>query len=163
MANDDALRTLNAAAPDEARRMLGACCGAARWVDAMLAARPFSSMEAMHEAARACWRAVDRAGVLEAMSHHPRIGDLASASATDAREQAGAATAEAAIKAALVEGNRAYEARYGHIYLVCATGKSGAELLAILQSRLQNDPDTELRVAATEQEKITALRLDKLR
>jgi 2-oxo-4-hydroxy-4-carboxy-5-ureidoimidazoline decarboxylase len=162
MAND-ALRALNAAAPDEARALLGACCGATRWIDAMLAARPFSSMAAMHEAARASWRAVDRAGVLEAMSHHPRIGDLESASATDAREQAGAASAEDAIKAALVDGNRAYEARYGHIYLVCATGKSGAELLSILQSRLQNDPDTELRVAAAEQEKITALRLDQLR
>ncbi len=161
--SSDALRALNAATPDEARKMLATCCGTARWVDAMLALRPFGSTEAMHAAACDSWRAMDRAGVLEAMSHHPRIGDLERASASDAREQAGAASADDAIKAAIAEGNRAYEARFGNIYLVCATGKSGAELLAILRSRLQNDPDTELRVAAAEQEKITALRLDKLR
>jgi 2-oxo-4-hydroxy-4-carboxy-5-ureidoimidazoline decarboxylase len=96
------------------------------------------------------------------MSHHPRIGDTRAASAAEAGEQAGAARAEDAVKAAIAEGNRAYEARFGFIYLVCASGKSGAELLAILRERLENDPETELGVAAGEQAKITALRLDKL-
>jgi 2-oxo-4-hydroxy-4-carboxy-5-ureidoimidazoline decarboxylase len=117
----------------------------------------------MHAAAQSSWRALERSDVLEAMSHHPRIGDLERASAADAREQAGAASADDAIKAALVDGNRAYEARYGYIYLVCASGKTGAELLQILRARLENDPKAELLVAAREQEKITSLRLEKLR
>ena len=84
---DEGLRALNEAALDDARGMLGACCGATRWVDAMLAARPFSSRAAMHEAARASWRGIDRAGVLEAMSHHPRIGDLKSEASREATRE----------------------------------------------------------------------------
>jgi 2-oxo-4-hydroxy-4-carboxy-5-ureidoimidazoline decarboxylase len=159
----EALHALNAATPEQARAMLVSCCGSVRWVDAMLSARPFSSVEALHEAAQKFWRNLSREDLLEAMSHHPRIGERAGASQSDLREQAGAMSADDQIKVAMVEGNRAYEARFGHIYLVCATGKSGAELLAILQSRLQNDLATELAVAAAEQEKITALRLDKLK
>ena len=158
----DRLGELNAAPYGVARAWLAACCGAARWLDAVLAARPFRSVAALHEAAERSWRGLERADVLEAMSHHPRIGDAARASATEAGEQAGAARAGDDVKARLAEGNRAYEARFGHIYLVCASGKSGAELLAILHARLANDPETELRVAAGEQEKITRLRLERL-
>src|SRR5688572_22901949 len=156
------LGALNAASSDEARGWLAGCCGARRWVDGMLAARPFASVEAVHAAAERVWRSLGRDDVLEAMSHHPRIGDTARASAREAGEQAGAARADDAVKAAIAEGNRRYEGRFGHIYLVCASGKSGEELLAILRARLDNDPATELAVAAGEQEKITRLRLDKL-
>ena len=136
---------------------LAFACGSSRWVELMR-----GEHADLHAAADAAFDRLGDADILEAMSHHPRIGDLARASASDAKEQAGAATADDTIKAALVEGNRAYEAHFGFIYLVCATGKTGAELLAILRTRLANDRATEITVAAEEQRKITHLRIDKL-
>ena len=156
------LARINDASPEEARRALMSCCGSRRWVEAMLTARPFASVDALHAAATRHWRALGREDVLEAMSHHPRIGEGHAAAAREAAEQAGAMNAEGGIQAAIADGNRAYEAHFGHIYLVCASGKSGQELLEILQGRLANDPDTELGVAAGEQEQITRLRLDQL-
>jgi 2-oxo-4-hydroxy-4-carboxy-5-ureidoimidazoline decarboxylase len=155
------LAQLNAATADEARRLLGGCCGARRWVEAMLGERPFGSVDAVHAAAERHWRALGRDDLFDAMSHHPRIGASA-APPREASEQAGARSADAEVKAALAEGNVAYEARFGHIYLVCASGKSGTELLELLRARLRNDPETELAIAAAEQGKITHLRLDKL-
>ena len=106
---------------------------------------------------------------LEAFAAHPRIGDLdalrkkfASTANWCAGEQAGVAAADEAVLTALADGNRAYEARFGYIFIVCATGKSAAEMLAILTARLANDPEVELKVATAEQAKITRLRLEKL-
>ena len=139
---------------------LAFACGSSRWVALMRGEH--ADRTALHVAADAAFAKLEDVDILEAMSHHPRIGDLARASASDAKEQAGAARADDAIKAALVEGNRAYEARFGFIYLVCASGKTGTELLEILRARLTNDPASELAVAAEEQRKITHLRIDKL-
>src|SRR5262249_25549324 len=108
--------------------------------------------------------------VLEAFEHHPRIGaDLAalrekfgSTATLAASEQASVARASEATLVALRDANVRYEAKFGHIFIVCATGKSADERLAILRSRLDNDPETELRIAAGEQAKITRLRLEKL-
>ena len=105
----------------------------------------------------------------EAFAHHPKIGDVeslrrkfASTSVWTAGEQSGVVGAEEAVLTALAEGNAAYEARFGYIFIVCATGKSAGEMLEILQTRLLSGPRTELRVAAEEQKKITRLRLEKL-
>ncbi len=153
----------------EAREALRRCCGSNRWVERMLAERPFREKERLFEAASRNWSDLGPADWNEAFSHHPRIGDpgsLAAAAASTAAwaagEQAGAASAGEDIKAALAQGNAEYEARFGRIYIVCATGKSGEELLSILRARLANDPKAELRVAVAEQEKITRLRLEKL-
>lgn len=158
----EALRALNEASADEAARQLATCCGAARWVTAMVLARPYASADALYSRAESTWWNLGHDDVREAMSHHPRIGETSRASATEAGEQAGAARADAAVKAALADGNRLYETRFGHLYLVCAAGLSGEALLAILRERLDNDPETELGVAAGEQAKITRLRLEKL-
>jgi 2-oxo-4-hydroxy-4-carboxy-5-ureidoimidazoline decarboxylase len=154
---------------EEARASLMRCCGSSRWVERMLAARPFRDRERLFAAASRSWRALDVADWDEAFSHHPRIGEPGSASATAtatttwaSNEQAGATRAADDVRAAIAEGNHAYEAKFGRIYLVCATGKSGEELLAILRSRLENDPETEVNISAFEQEKITRLRLEKL-
>ena len=141
-------------------RLLHAC-GSTRWVELMTECE-LPDRAAVHAAADRAFAQLDDSDIHEAMSHHPRIGDLKAASASDAREQAGAAAADEEMKAALADGNRAYEARFGHIYLVCATDKSGREMLDLLHERLANDPATELRVAAAEQLKITHLRLDRL-
>ena len=157
------LAELNALPSAEAETLLARCCGARAWVMAMLERRPFTDVARLLRAADEVWWSLGPPDWHEAFAHHPRIGEggpRAGAWSTD--EQRGVATAAADIRAALAEGNRAYERTFGHIYLVAAAGKSADELLGILQSRLTNDPDTELRVAAGEQAKITRLRLLKL-
>lgn len=161
---------LDAMSEPEARAALVRCCGATRFVEGMLALRPFGDDAALQEAARRVWATMDRADILEAFEHHPRIGadldalrqkfsgtaDLAT------REQAGARDAGESELSRLRDGNLAYEARFGHIFIVCATGKTAAQMADLLDARLGNDPDTELRIAAAEQAKITRLRLESL-
>ncbi|AKT42893.1 2-oxo-4-hydroxy-4-carboxy-5-ureidoimidazoline decarboxylase [Chondromyces crocatus] len=168
----DDCKALDALPEEEARAALQRCCGSSRWVAHMLSERPFGNRSKLLEAASRHWNALTVADWDEAFSHHPRIGEpgrvaagAASAASTAgwaSKEQAGAARADDAVKAAIAEGNRTYEAKFGRIYLVCATGKSGEELLGILRARLDNEPDVELRIAAAEQDKITRLRLEKL-
>lgn len=145
------------------------CCGAGAWVRAMLARRPFADRAAVHAAADAAFALLSRADLLEAFAHHPRIGDVqglrekfASTAQWASGEQSGAALADETTLARLAAGNAEYEARHGHLFIVCATGLSAGEMLARLQARLMNEPELELRNAAAEQLKITHLRLDKL-
>jgi 2-oxo-4-hydroxy-4-carboxy-5-ureidoimidazoline decarboxylase len=162
----NACERLNALSEEAARAAFAKCCGASRWVTGVVAARPFRDAQHLFAVAESVWHGLGPADWHEAFAHHPRIGERpapgGSSAAWAKREQAGAEAASGATKSALVEVNRRYEARFGHIYLVCATGKSGEELLAMARARLANDPDTELRVAAAEQAKITRLRLEKL-
>ena len=132
----------------------------------MLARRPFGSEDALLKAAREEWFALTEADWLEAFSHHPRIGDRASLEARfpnthelSSKEQSGIGIAGADVLQALAKANNDYFDRFGFIFIVCATGKSAGEMLALLLSRLQNSRDTELKMAAEEQAKITALRL----
>jgi allantoicase len=165
------VRWLNALPAGQAEAELLACCGSREWARQVAAARPWPGFDDLAATADRVWAGLGRDDWLEAFAAHPRIGARASAapagtSGTGAgwsgREQAGAAAADAAVLAGLAEGNRDYQARFGHIFLVCASGRAAAELLDELRRRLGNDPATELRVAAEEQRKITRLRLDKL-
>jgi 2-oxo-4-hydroxy-4-carboxy-5-ureidoimidazoline decarboxylase len=164
MANllDHALRRLNALPDQEARMELLGCCGSRRWAARVSAGRPYADTAALLTAADEAWDAATEADVREAFAAHPRIGEADRGGAQERREQAASADADEATRQALREGNRAYEERFGHIYLVCASGRSAGELLADLRSRLGNEPATELRVAAQEQRAITRLRLQKL-
>jgi 2-oxo-4-hydroxy-4-carboxy-5-ureidoimidazoline decarboxylase len=137
------------------------CCGASRWVDGMTDRRPFRSRDAVFRAADEEWDKCTERDWLEAFLHHPRIGDR-SAQGTASDEQAGARSATEELQLELERTNEAYERKFGHIYIVCATGKSAGEMLDIARRRMQNDPDKELRVAADEQRKIMHLRLEKL-
>jgi 2-oxo-4-hydroxy-4-carboxy-5-ureidoimidazoline decarboxylase len=158
------------ALPDPlAREALARCCGARRWIDAMLVARPFGNRVTLFDAAGRADAALERDDWLEAFAHHPRIGDLealrsrfAGTAAWAGAEQGGAATASEETLAALAEGNREYERRFGYIFIVCATGKTAGGMLAALRERLGHDPTAELAIAAGEQAKITRLRLEKL-
>ncbi len=154
---------------DDARALLANCCAAAAWVDGMLAARPFADDDAALLAAAEAALPLGEADWLEAFAAHPRIGDVESLRAKYAAtkqlaagEQAGVAGADEATLAELAEFNRAYHEKFGFIFIVFATGKSAAEMLAILKSRLGNARDQEIRNAAVEQMKITRLRLTKL-
>lgn len=166
---DDPLVTRVNEDPDIAAT-LGRCCGSRRWVAAMVAARPFSSRAHLFgEAERQWWRLGD-GDWKEAFTHHPRIGsDLALLRAEYAAtadwslsEQSGVPGATDDVLRALAAENVAYEALFGHIFLVCAAGRTAAEMLALLRERMDNAPAAELRVAAGEQRKITRLRLEKL-
>ena len=163
------LDELNALPPERAADVLRACCGASRWVEAMVARRPFASTDMVMSMADDIWLAMGPDDWHEAFAHHPRIGARVAAQPQDERaaawsagEQASVATADASIQDELAEINRAYEARFGYIYIVCASGRSAEELLTIARRRLGNAPDDELRVAAEEQRQITRLRLRKL-
>ena len=161
--------TLDRASADEARSLLTRCCGARRWVDGMIAARPFGSDDRLNEAARRVWFSLDPSDWREAFSHHPKIGDRASLEARfastrhlSAREQSGVDGAGGDVLDALGRGNHLYEARFGYIFIVCATGKTASEMLALLESRLGNAPEIEIGIAAEEQARITALRLQQI-
>jgi 2-oxo-4-hydroxy-4-carboxy-5-ureidoimidazoline decarboxylase len=166
----EAFAWLDAQPAAEARAALRRCCGSGRWVERMLARRPFGSAAAMRRAARDAWAGLDRADTLEAFAHHPAIGDdlaalrakFAETAAWSNDEQAGVALADERTLVELQAANREYRERFGYVFLVCATGKTAAEMLAALRARLPNDPDDELAIAAAELAKITELRLEKL-
>ena len=150
--------------PDaEAATALRSCLAIDSWVDALVDARPYASTDALLSAARAhaaTWSAAD---VDAALADHPRIGErpvAASASAEhSAREQAGVDPADADLADRLREGNARYEERFGRIYLVRAKGRTGPEMLALLEQRLGNDPATEAEVTRQQLAEITLLRL----
>lgn len=162
------LDRIHAWSESEARENFLRCCGSRRWADHMTAARPFADEDAVYAAAAAADRVLSRADWLEAFAAHPRIGDLDTlkkrfaGGGWAAGEQAGIAGAPETTLQALAAGNAAYEQKFGHIFIVCATGKNAAEMLALLEQRLANGPEDELRLAAAEQAKISRLRLEKL-
>ncbi|NDC64148.1 MAG: 2-oxo-4-hydroxy-4-carboxy-5-ureidoimidazoline decarboxylase [Planctomycetia bacterium] len=163
------IEQFNALPREAVLQELERCCGSHRWCEQMEARRPFKNFVALQDAASEAWRALSAEDWLEAFRHHPRIGDVsalkakfASTATWASQEQAGAATATDEVLRALHQGNQDYEARFGHIFLICATGKSAAEMLEALKRRLPNDPARELTVAADEQDKITRIRLAKL-
>ena len=165
-----ALAHLNALAEADARQLLERCCGASRWVEGMLRARPFASAGALLAQADEVWHALSASDYLEAFGHHPEIGaDLeqlrkkfAHTAELSLAEQAGAAGASEATLLALRRGNQAYRERFGYSFIVCATGKSAQEMLALLEQRLPGSAAAELALAAAEQAKITRLRLEKI-
>ncbi|ATB43816.1 hypothetical protein CYFUS_009296 [Cystobacter fuscus] len=163
------LAWLNGQPAEQAQVEFSRCCGSTRWAEAMTRARPFASEAALYERAEALWAQTGPEDWREAMTHHPRIGDVSrlrekfkATGAWSEQEQQGMRGAGEDVIQALADGNREYEARFGFIFLVCATGKSASEMLGLLRERMNNPPDQELRVAAGEQGKITRIRLEKL-
>ena len=158
---DAVARYINTLTDDIIAAQLKSCCGSSEWVRRMIAARPFASWSDLIRDAEAIWNALTPDDWREAFAAHPRIGEKKS-DRFSGQEQAGASGAAEATMSELAEVNRQYEQRFGTIYIVCATGRSAEEMLAIARQRLNNSPDDELRVAAEEQRKITRLRLLKL-
>ena len=151
----------------EAAREALPCCGSHAWADALVAKRPIADEASLVEASTAVWRALPEQAWREAFDSHPRIGQKQAAShATSqslqwsAKEQQNIGADDTA-RRALADANHRYEQKFGRIFIVCATGKSSAEILALLEARLQNDHATELRESAEQQRQITQLRLNK--
>jgi 2-oxo-4-hydroxy-4-carboxy-5-ureidoimidazoline decarboxylase len=163
------LEQFNALAPEKAAEELTRCCGASRWVDIMLKCRPFKDKAVLLKDAESTWSVMMPRDWMEAFEHHPRIGDKDALREKFAKtadwakgEQSGAAAADDATLEALAAGNAEYEGKFGFIFIVCATGKSAKEMLALLNARLPNIQAAEMKLAAAEQAKITKLRLEKL-
>jgi 2-oxo-4-hydroxy-4-carboxy-5-ureidoimidazoline decarboxylase len=163
------LEELNKLDETSARMSLSQCCGAEKWVKAMVASRPFLAREQLFEKANKCFDTLSDSDWLEAYTHHPRIGDVeslrekfASTAAWASKEQGSVSDADEAVILELKNTNDKYFDRYGFIFIVCATGKSASEMLEILNSRMENDNKSEIQIAADEQKKITNLRMEKL-
>jgi allantoicase len=160
------LRWLNSLPATQAGQLLASCCASRAWVRRMAAGRPYADLDALLEAGDRASRELGPDDLAEALAGHPRIGERAAGASTEAtwsrQEQASVADADAGVQAALAEGNRAYEQRFGHVFLIRASGRSAQELLAALRRRLGNDPDTEWGVVAEELREITRLRLERL-
>ena len=162
------LAELNDLPQEAAMKTLLDCCGSQKWAEGMRDERPFRNLEHLFHAAEEKWFCLSTVDHLEAFAAHPKIGETKSAKQGDrfsewsAAEQAGASSAEDSTKAALAEVNRLYYEKFGFIFIVCATGKSADEMLAIAKARVRNSVETELKIAAEEQSKITKLRLEKL-
>jgi OHCU decarboxylase len=165
----DRLQHLNSATPGEAEQELLKCCGSRNWAQQMVAARQYRSQEELIANAERLWWSLEPRDWLEAFHSHPKIGEQKAAAETAAEAQQWSVAEQSGIRnsaqqtlAELAKLNREYEQQFGYIFIVCATGKSSEEMLAILRQRLTNEPGEELRIAAAEQAKITELRLKKL-
>ncbi|MBJ7462091.1 MAG: 2-oxo-4-hydroxy-4-carboxy-5-ureidoimidazoline decarboxylase [Mycolicibacterium sp.] len=158
------LEDFNALSDRQRMHLLFEVCSSTIWARRVVAGSPFRDAEALYDRADRVLAELPDAEIDAALDGHPRIGASVSAahSPSSAREQARVADAGEAVKAALAEKNREYEDRFGYVYLVCASGRSADELLAILTDRLDNDPETERRVMRSELAKINRLRLERL-
>lgn len=156
------LSELNNLPMETVREALLSCCGSEAWVADMIARRPFMDDASLHAQGDEAWWQLAEREWLEAFSKHPKIGERRDGAKWSAAEQSGMAQASANAVESMYRRNIEYMDKFGWIFIVCATGKSRAEMLAILEERLANDPADEILVAAGEQAKITHLRLTKL-
>ena len=163
------LARLNALVAEEAERELVGCCGSHAWAAHLATLRPFASPEELFAQADAVWKRLDDNQIREAFLAHPRIGERkaardagSAARAWSEQEQAGTQTASPETMAALAAENRRYEEKFGHVFLICASGKSAGEILDAIRRRRVSSPSEELAAAAEEQRQITRIRLEKM-
>ena len=163
------LQQLNAMDDHQARAALRDCCGAPRWIERIIGARPFEEAEHLFAASEQAFRDLSREEWVEALRHHPRIGEKKAdrpqsnrSMAWSATEQAGTANATSSDLAGLISLNQQYERRFGFVFLICASGRTLDEITRALRERLTHDRETELNVAAHEHRRITRIRLEKL-
>jgi 2-oxo-4-hydroxy-4-carboxy-5-ureidoimidazoline decarboxylase len=156
------LGSFNAAPVQDAERTVLACCASGTFAKAIAGRRPYPDQAALLTAIDTVFSALSWDDIVEAMSEHPRIGDRSVRGGMSATEQSGAAAASDEVRQGLVDGNVAYEQRFGHVFLICASGLSGQEMLDQLRARLDNDEKAERAVVRAELKKITRLRMTKM-
>ena len=163
------LDAFNAADAATASGMLRRCCSCSQWIEQLVRARPFRAPQELQDAANQVWATLDEGDYLEAFAAHPQIGDIDSLREkySDTRtlaagEQSGVAAADEDTLQRLSRGNAEYLARFGFIFIVCASGKSAAEMLGLLEARLHNTREEEIANAAEEQRKIFQIRMENL-
>ena len=166
---DDSLNRFNQINPAERTELLSTCCGATRWIEQMLQCESVTTRAHLRGLCESMWWSLDEADWLEAFTHHPKIGEdkaalqakFAGTATLCASEQQGIESASEAILERLIKGNQTYLEKFGFIFIVCAQGKSAQEMCTLLEERLVNSRENELRIAAGEQAKITWLRIEK--
>ncbi len=163
------IQQLNDLSEGQLKEQLFKCCGSTSWVEKLAEKFPFASKEELKTESDKIWFSLNEKEWKEAFTHHPKIGDVkslknkfASTANWASGEQSGVQSAEEQTIIELKKGNDEYEKKFGYIFIVCATGKSALEMLAILKVRLKNSPREEIKIAMQEQNKITHLRIDKL-
>ena len=163
------LEKINNAARKDAVTLFSKCCGSESWINKMISSRPFNTREELFEKSAEIWYSLEPADWKEAFEHHPKIGDLNSlkekysiTKSIAANEQSGIDNADDSILRELSALNEEYEKRFGYIFIVCATGKSADEMLSVLKLRIRKSPETEIKSAMEEQNKITKIRLEKI-
>ena len=154
---------------EKKKELLLQCCGSSAWITRMLAEPAFEDLVDIMEVAEEKWYECNEADWLEAFEHHPQIGDVnslkekfASTKEWVSAEQSGVNSASQNILQQLTDTNKKYRERFGYIFIVCATGRSAEEMLGLIQRRMNNSPEEEIKIAMAEQNKITKLRLEKL-
>ncbi len=163
------IETLNGLASSEAAAQFNLCCGATNWIKIMNQSRPFQNKNEVYQQAESIWLSLSSEDWLEAFTHHPKIGNINSlrkkfqnTKSISKNEQSGVNNATESTLKNLAESNQLYEDKFGFIFIVCATGKSSDEMLALIKMRLNNNAKIEMQNAAKEQNKITQLRLKTL-
>ncbi len=164
---NDVLTRWNQMSVEDAIREILPCCGSRAWARGLAGLRPVMLEDSLLQRSDRIWWTLTEADWNDAFRSHPRIGEKTAAGDVtpqavhwSAKEQSNAADLYS-VKELMAEGQRAYEAKFGHLFIICATGKSASEMLAMLDARMHNDPATELRIAAEQQRQITQLRLRK--
>lgn len=162
------LEKINMLSYEEAYKAFSDCCGSKNWVNKMISSRPFKSKNEAIEISDLIWNSISKNDWLEAFEHHPKIGDInsmkekySSTRKLAESEQAGVKDSSIDTLSELADYNADYLKKFGYIFIVCATGKSADEMLLIIKERINNDPETEIKIAMKEQSKITKLRLEK--
>ena len=166
---DGPIEKLNRMPPNDRRASLLSCCGSTRWAEEVSGLLPMWDVGQLLILGERVWRELGREDWLEAFRAHPKIGErrAAASAGEDARrwsegEQSRARATSTETLDALAQANREYEEKFGFVFIVCATNRSADEMLDALRERMKNDAETELRVAAEEQWRITELRIKKL-
>jgi len=163
------IKTLNGLDSSEAAAQFNLCCGATNWIKIMNQSRPFQNKNEVYQQAESIWLSLSSEDWLEAFTHHPKIGNINSlrkkfqnTKSISKNEQSGVNNATESTLKNLAESNQLYEDKFGFIFIVCATGKSSDEMLALIKMRLNNNAKIEMQNAAKEQNNITQLRLKTL-
>ena len=161
--NHGGLEEVNSLPREVAVRQFLTICSSLRWAESMADSRPFGDVTQLQGRAESVWLGLGPDDWLEALAGHPRIGERGGAAEDHSRrEQAGVQEASQSVRAAMAAGNRQYEERFGHVFLISAAGRRPEEILGALTRRLDNSPEQELRVAAEEHRRITRLRLERM-
>ncbi len=160
------LEDFNAAGHAEAAAALRPCLDIQRWIEEIVQRRPFGNAASLIEAANQAAEPFTRPEVAAALAHHPRIGERAAGNSTEARlsqsEQAGLGSPDPAVAAAIAEGNRRYEEKFGQVFLIRAAGRSREDVLAALNARLAHTLEQEQAIIGQQLREIAVLRLEGL-
>lgn len=156
------LARFNALAEQAALAPLHEACASTTWARGLLAGRPYATAEELYAASDAATAALTAADLDEAMAGHPPIGRPRPGDPASAREQSGMTGAPEALKAEMLELNLAYQEKFGHVFLICATGRTGEQMRDAVRERLGNAPGREREIVRTELGKINRIRLARL-